>query len=343
MREHPDVDCEPTPDEKRAKRVREAFGERDKQTWWNLPVSIVAHLWTFGGAWQGISSIFIFYIVACELARTYYVCSQNLLFLDVASRHYSRGDCTSVLPLNAAAHGGTVPEQAGRSKACRRTVLGWVSRLLQHMVRDCLIPISFYGTVIAVMAVTTPLDVIFCGTIMLVILQLDGLQMNALLTEEQQLELATQFSITVKQQQAQMLQRELLVVFWILWVSLLFTYIVAMLSFGQLLHHPDSRTDFTRTMMWVNYAKYGAVVTNAIASSVFRVWHRDRGTSCKNVFCRFVPDLCMRVVGTMFMFSFVLAMDPLFYSLAPELQAGFGDTEYTTKPYLILTLFGQSY
>ena len=193
------------------------------------------------------------------------------------------------------------------------------------------------------MAVTTPLDVIFCGTIMLVILQLDGLQMNALLTEEQQLELATQFSVTVKKQQAQMLQRELLVVFWILWVSLFLTYIVAISSFGQLLHHPDSRINFTNATLWLNFGKYVFVVANAIASLVMRVWHRDRGASCTNVFCRFVPDLCMRVVGAMFMLAFVLAMDPLFYTLAPELQAGFGDTEYTTKPYLTLALFGHSY
>ena len=140
-----------------------------------------------------------------------------------------------------------------------------------------------------------------------------------------------------------MLQRELTAVFWILWVSLTLTYTVAMLSCGRLLHHPDNRINIVNAVMRVNFAKYFFVLANAIASSVLRVWYRDRGASCKDVVCRLVTDLCMRVVGALFMFVFVLAMDPLFYSLAPELQAGFGDTEYVTAPYLTLTLFGYSY
>ena len=42
------------------------------------------------------SAIFIFYLVACDIAHNHYVCCQNLIFLDVASQQRRRHRTTRV-------------------------------------------------------------------------------------------------------------------------------------------------------------------------------------------------------------------------------------------------------
>ena len=130
----------------------------------------------------------MFYIVACDIAYIYYTCTQNLLFLDVAS-HQRRhpGTTASVRPLQDPQHDGQTDGQVRGCQKCRNMFLRFAARLLQHIVRDVVVPVVFIPTVVSVLAVSTPLDVMFCGTIMVVILQLDELQMHTLLTHDQQL------------------------------------------------------------------------------------------------------------------------------------------------------------
>ena len=198
--------------------------QRDAQTWWNLPVTVAAHHWGLGGGIQIASAIFIFYIVACDMAHTYYVTTQNLLFLDVAShqRRLARSSA-SVLPMRHSQEGGEPGangqecRESSRFQKWRRVGLGLAARFLQHSIRDAILPIALCPTMTSVLAVDTPLDVMFCGTIMLVVLQLDSLQMNSLLTQAQQMEIATQFSVVVTAAQEQRLRMELSIAFWSAW------------------------------------------------------------------------------------------------------------------------------
>ena len=239
VREHPDIDCELGAFERHDKRMLERAGERDAQTWWNLPVSVARHQLRLGGMWQLASAIFIFYIVACDVARTYHVSSQNLLFLKVAAKERRRRAAALVWPLDASKHEEAVIWPRGWLAKCRHTVLGWAARFLQHSLRDGLVPIALWPSYNAVLAVSTPLDVFFCGTIMLIVLQLDNFQMHTLLTDKQQLELATQYTVLVTRKQEEMLERELLVVFWSAWAWLIISYVTMVQIFGDVLMHPD--------------------------------------------------------------------------------------------------------
>ena len=51
-REHPDTNCEPTPDERRLQLVRAQSEQWDAETWWDLPISLVAHNMQLEGVWQ---------------------------------------------------------------------------------------------------------------------------------------------------------------------------------------------------------------------------------------------------------------------------------------------------
>ena len=303
VREHPDFQCDLTSFEKRDRRNRELSGQQDAQSWWNLPASGAVHMPKLGGLWQLSSAVFIFYVVACELANIYYVSSQNLIFLEVASQQ-SDGGCTpaAVLPFHAASHDVAGDEQPSGRKPCRRRVLEWAAYFLQHAVRDGLVPIAIFPAVVSVIAVSTPLDVIFCGTIMLVILQLDSLQMGTLFTENQQLEVGRQFAVVLTQKQLERLQRELNIVFLSSWVSLLGGYGLFVYWFGRLLEQPDLITVREgyifelQLMAPVVFASYFSMLANAITSSVCHVWYRDTRISRKLVFCAIGRDLWRRVV-----------------------------------------------
>ena len=250
VREHPSFHCEPTAFERQAKQAREASGKLDEQTWWNLPVSATSHQWKFGGGFQIGCAIFIFYVIACDIAHVYHTSTQNMLFLDAASRQ--RRTSASVLPGQSAQHGGGAGgkkdsvllgggdgEQDSVWQTCRRTVLGWAARGLQHSVRDGLIPTSFFSTISSVVSMSTPLDVIFNGTIFLIVLQVDNLLVHTRLTEENQKEMAQKYSLVVTAQQHQMLQRQMDVAFWSAWVAMRAGYLAQANVLGDSLRHPD--------------------------------------------------------------------------------------------------------
>ena len=327
MREHPDVACEPTAFESRDLRMREAAGQQDAQSWWNLPVGVASHDLQSGGVWQLVSAIFIFYIVSCDIARTYHVCQQNLLFLDMASQQRRR-TTAKVLPFHGSNHRGGEGEEAGTVwGSCRRVMLGFAARFLQYSLRDGLLPIALWPTYSAVIAVTTPLDVVFCGTIMLIILQLDNLQMSTLITDVHQLEMATKYSVVLAKQQADMLEYELNLVFWSAWAWLIIIYVVMVQVYSDILLHPDRDLD-----SWKVNASYimmvGFMFTNAVISVVCRAWHRDTSVPFTRFVRQIAVDSSIRIAIFFFWNAYQIVIEFLLYLNASELQAAYGDTNY---------------
>ena len=286
VREHPDFQCAPTPDEARARRVREKAGEMDARTWKNLPISVASHLFKWTNMSQFISAIFIFYLVACDIARTCHMCSQNMLFLDIASKQ-RRAHSASVRPLHDVAGGG--PESI-RWQKCRRLMCGGAARLLQHILRNVIVLFAIPGTSVAVHAVSTPLNVIFNGTVMLIILQVHHVQLATLLTDRKQVEIATQYSVVITTKEERMLQRELAISFWSVWGFLISFYFVYSKGLGGLLEHPDnvSSSEFGIEFWVLNLPPLLVLLfvwVNTIMEAVFRVYHRDISPSllCKHL------------------------------------------------------------
>ena len=292
VREHPDFECPLTRDELHARRVREKAGKADSNTWNELPLGVVSHQPRFGGLWNIIATIFIFYMVACDVAHTCYMSNQNLLFLDVASQQRQRRRSNaSVSPLNSLKHGEAEGEQASRWQACRRTILGWAARALQHVLRNSLAAYTLYVTLMSVIAEATALNILFCGTIMLLILQLDNLQMQTLLTERQQLEIATQYSVVITKKQERMLQQKLTIEFWAAWLLLIFGYVVELKLLGDIMEHPDSMNERTYYQNVGFLVIFLFILIITVANAVRRVWTSEVNICLACKF--FVLDLCI--------------------------------------------------
>ena len=88
-------------------------------------------------------------------------------------------------------------------------MLAGAARFIQLSLRDGMTSYAMWPTINAVLAVSTPLDVLFNGAIITIVLQLDSLQMRTRLTHTEQLHVATQFSVVITQQQEQALRRQL--------------------------------------------------------------------------------------------------------------------------------------
>ena len=299
----------------------------DEQTWWNLPLSAAKHQWPLGGAWQSVSAIFIFYIVALDVAHTHYLCNQNLIFLDVAVRQGRRGShYASVLPLRM---DGQQP--ARRKRTCRPLIFEWAARFLQHSVRDVLLPLAFIPTICSVLAVTTPLDVIFCGTIMLVVLQLDDLLMNTLLTHTKQMDVATQYSVVVTEQQERSMQRELVVTFWSSWILLIAEYFIIVRLLDATLEHPDSANDNIVIIVIIFAVTFCLfIMIDIIARGLLRLYTKRDTTdtsACKDMLCWMVGGLLTRVVCAAIWLMYGIILETFLYTHANEVQFGYGDTK----------------
>ena len=160
-------------------------------------------------------------------------------------------------------------------------------------MRDIFLTLAPWVTLNAVLAVTTPLDVLFCGTIMLVILQVHHIQMGTLLTDRHQMEMSAQFSVVITTKQERMLRRELSIAFWSAWVLLTAIYIFEIVGLGELLKHPD---DYSRMDLLMVISQGPMMILfpwiNTITNAVCRARHRDIEPSvlCKDL----VVKLCTR-------------------------------------------------
>ena len=158
--------------------------------------------------------------------------------------------------------------------------------MLQHILRNVIVLFAIPGTSVAVHAVSTPLNVIFNGTVMLIILQVHHVQMATLLTDRKQVEIATQYSVVITTKEERMLQRELAISFWSVWGFLISFYFVYIKGFGGMLEHPDNKSDITFWLIELPPLLVLLFVwVNTIMEAVFRVYHRDTSPSllCKHL------------------------------------------------------------
>ena len=199
------------------------------------------------------------------------------------------------------------------------------ARALQHLVRDTLLPIAVTATISAVQAVPTPLDIVFSGTIILVVLQLDNLMGHTLLTDAQQLENAMQYSVVLTRQQEKMLQLELTAVFWFAWILLTGNYVDSVMHFDDRLEHPADRivTDSPTFEAPLRVA-ISFIVATTIVSMVCRVWHNvvTKWIPCKDLVCRIFGDLCIRLIYFILSIVILTLFMALLYSYGhPVLRA----------------------
>ena len=172
-------------------------------------------------------------------------------------------------------------------------------------MRDIFLTLAPWVTLNAVLAVTTPLDVLFCGTIMLVILQVHHIQMGTLLTDRHQMEMSAQFSVVITTKQERMLRRELSIAFWSAWVLLTAIYIFEIVGLGELLKHPD---DYSRMDLLMVISQGPMMILfpwiNTITNAVCRARHRDIEPSvlCKDLVVKLFTRSCVFLAA-----SFILA------------------------------------
>ena len=311
VREHParcdgkaEGDC-PETDEA---RLRRDFASEDVDTlFWSLPIAPLAHLYRNGGAILFPVTVFMLFVVSSEMANVHVSATQYWMCLEVA-RQESKDDTT-------------------RASCCSKAgpVAAWV---LLFMVRDCIVLYLLQPTVMSIVSVQTSFDIIFCGSIAVVVLQADQQLFSTIMTDASLSEISQEYSLVLTQRQHKRLQTELTVVFWNAFFWMMFGYIGTVQNSLVQAQSPERPINFWYVML---YGTIGFALTNDLLVEVFCMWQEISGglkMNKRKICCRFAVALIRKSFASLFFLIAVYPLDILFNARNAPLQAIFGDIKH---------------
>ena len=221
VREHPanceregGGECPPTPEA----RLRAEYAAEDLDTFWSMGISTVSHAFQFGGVILLPAAVFMFFLVATEMASVHASASQYLIALEVAQQE-RKPDKT---PKCCCSNGGVC-----------------AARFLLYLARDYIVISVLNPTIMSVTAVSTSFDIIFCGAIAVTILQADQQVFSTIMTDASFNEMVQEFSLVLTKSQHARLKLELTVVFWSAFSWMLVGYAGSVPMSVDAMAHPD--------------------------------------------------------------------------------------------------------
>ena len=168
---------------------------------------------------------------------------------------------------------------------------------------------------------------------MVVVLQLDNLLMNTLLTHNKQLEVATQFSVVITREQELMLQMQLNTAFWSAWLTMIGAYFAYVMVLQAAIDRPDTLSTGPILLIFA-MTSIAFILTNLIVSAVIHFRQRDPiRFSCIRLVCWVLKEFGVRLVYFLCFFIWGTFLEYVVYAFDKKGQAGYGDTEYEFKRF----------
>ena len=322
VREHPDQcdsEAEEECPETEEARLRKEFKEEDaKTTFWALDFAPIQHAFRHGGTILFPSALFMMLIVASELAHVHTSATQYMICLEVANQQQKYDET----------HLG----------CCSKAGL-YAARLLLFLIRDCVILNALFPSVMSIVSVASAFDIIFCGTIAVVILQADQYLFSTIMTDTHVVELSDEFTLILTREQCDRLQIELTVTFWCAFLWMNVAYFGTVHISLPVMEHPDE-VAFLET--YTTTAIVGFAITSDL---IVEVWctcrERFKGIehSGKDLCCRFTTAAFKKLGASILCFIFIATLDISIWSYRrSNFQATRGDVRFE-YPYNLLSWF----
>ena len=186
----------------------------------------------------------------------------------------------------------------------------------------------------SIVSVTTSFDIIFCGSIAVVVLQADQYLFSTIMTDSRLEEMSKEFSLVLTRRQCERLEVELSVVFWSAFAWMLFGYVAT----ANMTALAISRPEEPYLGFFFMIAILGFALTTGLVVEL-RYTCREISEGIKStkreLAVRFGIAAIRKLVSVIFYFIGLFLMDFIYNSKRHNLQAAAGDILYKV-PYSLI-------
>ena len=184
----------------------------------------------------------------------------------------------------------------------------------------------------SIVSVQTSFDIIFCGSIAVVVLQVDKQLFSTIMTDASLSVISQEYSLVLTQRQHKRLQTELTVVFWNAFFWMMFGYIgIVQISLVRAQSPESGHHVHLTSLFWMMVAMPGFALTNDLLVEGFCMWQEISDglkMNKRTTLCRFGVALVRKYSASFIFWVVYLLLDVPFNAHNSSLQAVLGDIKH---------------